>query len=371
MESPPKHSPKTTPYEDDIDLGKLFNKTGGMITSFFNWLGRGFINLGNFSLGILFLLRRHFIWLLAGIIAGVGVGAYFQSKNGIRYTSKMTVRANFNSTRTLYSTIDYFNGLINNRQTGQLSKIFNITPAEASSLLLFEATPIESEKIVSELYTEQFIRQERNSIKRMDTFWIKAIPYQNYKKSLTKYDYPLQDIILTSSNAMIFPKIQQGIVNEVSSNTLLQEMKNAEANINNNEVELLISSIKSLDTLKNVYNKRLTALTEKETGNNLTLVEGRVDVRAPELELYDKLLELKNELKTAKQNSVLESDILMVYAPFGIYGEKEGILKRNITRWSIIGFLSALIIILLIAFYKYITDLEKKLYKTKQSLPRQ
>src|SRR5207237_9303233 len=105
-------------------------------------------------------------------------------------------------------------------------------------------------------------------------FWTKTIPYNEFKNSLTKYDYPLHDITVISSNMMVFQKLQQGILREVTSNKLLQDIKNTEHSINVDEEELLTSSIKSIDTLRNVYYKRLSAVKSGEQGNNLTLMEG-------------------------------------------------------------------------------------------------
>ncbi|HUQ64960.1 MAG TPA: hypothetical protein VM101_02325 [Flavitalea sp.] len=369
MEAKTNVPQRTKPQNDDIDLGHLFDKTGGAIVSFFTWVDTIFSRLGDALLQLLFLLRRNAIWLLAGTLIGVGIGIYFQSKEGARYSSTMTVRANFNSTLSLYNSLDYFNALIANRETGQLVKLFNISPAEASSLKMFEATPVKSEKIVSDMYNEQFMRQEKDAVKRMDTFWTKTIPYKDFKSSLTKYDYPLHDITVISSNVMIFQKLQQGILNEINSNKLLQDIKNTELNINKDEVEILTSSIKSIDTLRSVYYKRLSAVKSGEQGNNLTLMEGGFKTQAPELELYDKLLDLKNELKSVKTNSVLETDILLAYTSFGKIGQKESFLKQTIARWSLIGLLTSLCIILLISLYKNLKDFETR-YNKKQAMSR-
>lgn len=369
METPPKHAPENRTKEEDIDLGKLFDKTGSAISSFFAWLGRAFEAVGNALLNLLFLVRRNLFWLLLGLVIGGAIGFFLQTKNGQRYTSTMTVRTNFNSSRALYSTIDYFNALIENRQIEQLSKIFGISAAEAASLNFFEVNPVKSENIVSDMYNQHFVRQDRNAVRSLDTFWTKTIPYKEYKNSLTKFDYPIHDITLIASNLTVFQKVQAGLTKETTSNVLLQEMKQAELSANNAEVELLASSIRSIDTLKNVYNQRLVKESDRTPSTNVTLVDGNREIQAPELELYDKLIELKNELKTAKVNSVLESDVLMIYAPFGKYGEKEGLLKHNIVRWSIIGLLIALAIIFLLAFNKYLTSLELHRSKNPQDRP--
>lgn len=370
MEAKTNVPSKTKREDDDIDLGQLFNKTGGFIVSFFNWVGNIFLKLGNFLLYILFLIWKNAIWILAGTLIGVGIGIYFQSKNGARYSSTMTVRANFNSSRALYSTIDYFNALINSNQTDMLSKIFRISASEASSLNLFEASPVKSEKSITEMYNDQFMRQEKMTVKRMDTFWTKTIPYKDFKASLTKYDYPVHEITLISSNVTIFPKIQEGLLNEISSNKLLQDIRNAELNINKVELDILNSSIQSIDSLRSVYYKRLSSEKPTDPGNSVTLMEGGVESQAPELELYDKLIDLKNELKTLKSNAVLETDIIMVYSSFGTFGQKESFLKQNIVKWSVLGFLISISVVLLLALSRHLRDLESR-FKTKRIISRQ
>ncbi len=365
MEPTQKPSARPTPKEDDVDLGRLFYKTGGAINNFFLGIGRFFAWLGKALLLFVFFLRKNILWLLIGVAIGAGYGYYLVAKNGKDYHATMTVQANYNSTRALYNTINIFNALVDNRKTDDLSKIFNISKEEAASLRGFSISPVESELIAAQLYKERFLNLYHNTRVRMDTFWIKTVKYEDFKSSLTKFDYPIHEVKATSNNALIFPKIQQGFVTYVSNNESLLAGKATGTSSNEEEIKLLENSIQSLDTLRNSYNKRLTTPSNSREGTNVTMLDGNLAAANPELQLYDKMLQLKDELKMAKSQAVQEREIIQVVSPFGAMGQSAGFLQQKVVQYSLIGLLLAFIIVGAIRLNKYLTSLEKSLNKDK------
>src|SRR5687768_2532184 len=112
MEPRPVTPPHQKKSEEDVDLGQLFYKTGGVLNNIFSGFNRAITHLAHAFLGLLFFLRRNLIWLIIGAAAGLGFGLYQVSKFGHRYSSGITIKANFNSTRALYGSMEYFNSLI-------------------------------------------------------------------------------------------------------------------------------------------------------------------------------------------------------------------------------------------------------------------
>lgn len=364
MDSTQKPNPRQKPEENDIDLGELFYRTGGVISNFFKGLGNLLAKVGDFILRVLFFLRRNLLWLLVGTILGMGYGLFLLKRNGSMYHSNMVVRANYNSSRALYGTMDIFNALISAKRTDNLADLLKISPAEAESLVYFEARPVKSEMITAEMYRDQFMQLDRRAKIRTDTFWINTIKYQDYKTALTKFDYPIHEIEVVSTNERIFAIIQDGIINQISSNELLKSTSAAAIEANKQELDIIVSSIESIDTLRSTYNKRLSASSSREsTGNSVTLVDGYVGAKAPELELYDKLLELKDELKAAKLQAALENGIIQVYSPFGSIGSRVSIFKQNMVRYAIIGFFITLFLLIGINQYKFLKELEIKFHR--------
>lgn len=344
------------------DLGVLIYKSGRSLKKLSTSVGRGFSNFGNAILLTILFLMRNFIWLAIGTCIGLGYGLYVQNKNGTSYSARMTVKSNFNSATAIYSTIDYLNALVSGGQTKELSGIFGISNDEAKRLKGFSASSVESEMIIADLYKEQFLKVSRGNVVRQDTFWVRTLNYEDFKESLTKYDYPFHNISVVSSNPSIFPKLQQGIVRQVSENSLFKELQEKQISSNMREEMLLESSIKKLDSLRIAYNVRLMRgeSPSAPAGNQITLMESNNQQKTPpEIELYDKMLELSDELKNTRRKAVTEKDILEVYSPFNAVGQKMSFLQQSVARYSIIGFLSVLLILMFLAMYKGLLAFER------------
>ena len=362
MEPTPRPGAPLRSSSEEVDLGQLLKSTGGLLSRIMTSL-RSFIRkIGDVVVGVLLFIRRNLLWLIIGWLLGISYGCYQVYKFGNQFTADLTVLANFNSSRSLYGTIDYFTALITNSQTVELAKALKISPEEAAALRGIEANPIKSEIIVSQIYQEQFINNNLGLRPRMDTFWSKTINYQDFKSALTRYDFPVQEITVTSTDAGIFPKIQQGLINKISENRLLQATRIETESANRQTIDLLTASIRHLDTLTLFYNRRLsnTSETTDSRGNNVTLLNGNPTPRFPELEVYNKMLEVSDELKSARNKYVTESDIIQVYSPFPFVGHREAFFKQSVVRFGLNGLLAALLLLVAIRFYKSLSRLEKE-----------
>ena len=169
METGNKTVNSPTQRDPDADINMLLYKTGRAFKQFILWIGRGFKRIETLLLMTLLFLFRNFIWLLVGLILGLAYGLYKQTKSS-GYSSEMVVKANYNSSRSLYNAIEYLNALISTKQTNELSTIFEVTPAEAATLSEFSVEPVKSEMIVAGMYKEEFFQPEMFKRVRLDTF---------------------------------------------------------------------------------------------------------------------------------------------------------------------------------------------------------
>jgi hypothetical protein len=359
-------SKKTPPdYQgSDGDVGFLIYKVGHTVKQFFVWIGRGLSILGEALIAFIVFLFRNAIWLLVGTIVGLAFGYYNYAKQGAYYTSEMTIKANFNSTRSLYNTIEYLNSLIAANKTDDLSKVLGITPAEADQLIEFSGNNVESEIITADMYKAQFMQDEhRNPRIRRDTFWLRTIEYSTFKESLTKFDYPYHNIELKSTNPSIFSKTEKGIVNYISRVQLLQDIKNEQIVSNNDEEKALVAAIQSIDTLRHAYSQRLARgeSTGAPSANQLTVLQSPAtgEMKAPELEVYDKLLDLLDQLKRSRLRNSTENDIIEVISSFNPVGKKLNFFRQNGTRDILTGLILSIIILLFVGSYRKLDEMNK------------
>ncbi len=357
---PSQKEPVYTPgNNNDIDLGFILYKTGHAIKEFIYFLGYCLRNLLKVIILFLMLLRRNVIWLGIGCVIGLGYGLYMNNGNShYHYSSESTVRMNFGSVPSIYNTVNYLNALINQQDTKTLSRLFNLTPTEASTILNFEVSPVMSDMATADLYNDQFLQHRRSDLIRTDTFWVKAIPYADFKPGLTKFDYPVQHLKVVSTEPGIFSKLQLGILSLVSHEEALLQNKTILRNASSEEENILERSLKGLDTLSDTYNKRLLQPdTHKDGAQNNLIIPDRGAIRIPELELYERVLTIKDELSALREKSVLQQEIIQVITPFNATGEKKNVYVPDILKDIFYGWALATIIVLLVLVYKYLGKL--------------
>lgn len=337
-------------------LGKIFTKIGNGIA----WV---FVSLYELLILLFLFIKRKIIWLCLGYILGLAFGLVSYYNTGAVYKSEMIARTNFESNYFLYSQIDYFNSLIKNKRIDDLAMEFNITPEEAKSLIDFQATPIKNNIEAAKLYRKTFLESRRNRNNRLDTIWSKTLRFDEFKEELTDYDFPINKISVRSRKLDVFPKIQQGILNSFNNDPDLKQKKENIQQIRNQEETLLADVLKNIDTLRQVYNKKLTLQAEnKSTGGNQFIL-GERDIRNPELDLYDKSMMIKDELIELRMQSAKEKNVLELYSGFEKTGLQQSAL-RKVGENALYGLVLIFVILVGIEFIRFLNRTEK----SKQSI---
>lgn len=350
------------PENKEIDLGTTLT----VIARGFKKLGDGiafiFRGLGNAILTLLIFLKRRLFWILAAVALGLAWGAYQSISAGNNYTSKMIAKFNYESAVTLYGTLDNLNGLIRDANHDALAHIFSISREEAASFIKFSAEPIEDALAVSDLYKQQYLDGNRSMAARQDTLWLKILPFNEFKKTLTKYNMPLQQITVLVRRPSVLSKLQNGLINLLCSGSVLQRKKSISNQLQVEEENIIISSLQGLDTLRNVYNQRLRNLPKAgDIGStNLNLLDRVMNTSSPELQLYEKELLFRDELKKIRQNAMNNQDIIQVYVPFSEYGNRSNSVFRSAISYGAKAFLAAIVLLLLVECYKFVDKRDKE-----------
>jgi hypothetical protein len=348
--------------DNDMDLGSAMLIIGRGFKSIGRFFANIFTAFVNFILYFLLFLKRRLWWLIGALVIGLALGTYLNKVNGTMYYSVMTARYNFGSTRALYNTVDYLNALIGERRLAEIGKILSISPEEARSVKFFSAHPLQDEKIIADLYNDYYLTSDRSFHIRTDTFWTRTIRYKDFKDGLTKYDLPVHQLIAYSNRSDIFPKIQNGLINAIVGNGSLKKNEEISKKIQEEDEQMLVSSIQGLDTLRMVYNERLRKIeNDPETGaTNLTLLDKATQKQNPELELYDKFLQFKDELKAVRRNTLKNQEIVQVSASFNPVGKKLSILRQSVVTTTARIVVLVLVILLFVELYIALGSYEKK-----------
>jgi len=338
--------------DSDADIGFLLYKVGATLKSFFILIGKILARFGRLIAALFLFWFKNLAWISLGLLLGLAYGSYLYMNSGPGYSSEMVVKTNFQSSRALYSSLSYFNTLIGTSNVNQLSAIFGIKADEAKKLVSFSAQPIEDDLSTNDLYRDRFMPNRVNIIKR-DTFWTRPMPYKEFKNNLNKFDYTVHEISIVSRDQNIFAKMTEGLKKYISSNATLEKLRRAKQASNIKEEKILLAAIDGLDSLRQTYNIRLRKdfpLDNQRTGG-LVLQGPTPIVEAPELELYDKLLELKDELSDFREKAILEDEIIETISGFNPTGQRISVLRENTIRFGIIGIVLATLVVSIIGIF--------------------
>ena len=307
-------------------------------------------------------IKRKLIWLTAGLLLGLSVGLYFYFKEGPVYYSDMVVRANFESARSLYNAIDYFNSLVKDGRTDELMEVFNISEAESRKLIRFEISAIDDELESIKLYKKFISDYNRNNLVK-DTLWAKMIKYPDFKNDLTHYNFPLQKIRVYSNNPGVYRSIQTGLLKSFQQYKDLLELQGKFIDVLKDEEAILKRSLTGLDSLRIAYNKSIIEGARTAGGNNMVLGNNNKNFSNPEIELYDKELLLKDEITDIRNKLIEQQNVFRVTADFNPRGTKVSGYNQEFILYAWYGLLVSFCALLLIECYRYLdkTDKQKSL----------
>ena len=167
---------------------------------------------------------------------------------------------------------------------------------------------------------------------------------------------------MVSTAPDIFPKIESGLINLISGNGTLKKNQELNSEMQNDDERIIVTSLQGLDTLRTVYNERLRMTSaENSTGSaNINVLDKSQLKPNPELELYEKVLQLKDELKTIRNRKLNRLALIQVYASFSPVGKKVSVFKQDSFKYGYITVLIGLLLFILFEAYKGLSLYEKR-----------
>ena len=327
--------------DEEVDLGSLFKAIGKGFQNLFNAIGRFFVSIFNILILGLVFIRNNAIKLGVSIVLGAVVGLILDLTLPKEFSSAMIVEPDFNSAQQLYKNIEFYHELVKQKDSVLLAETLNISVSQASKLKGFYIDPIKNENEKYQLF-DRFI----NSV---DTATVSRVDFKEFKKGFTDFDYKYHQIRVKSLSNGIFEKLSTPIVNSVENNPYFKNQKKInDQNLLQNE-NVLLKSLREVDTLRNIYNEVLITEAQKtEMGTSITMVQGAK--KTNELELFNESLELNKELISNNTAKAETTDILNVVSTFSKVGVKETSILKKYTFLLGIGF--GLLMLLFILFRK-------------------
>ncbi|MCK0178791.1 hypothetical protein MWU50_05760 [Flavobacteriaceae bacterium S0862] len=282
--------PEQQPSEE-IDLGQLFKLIGNAFDRFFRFIGSIFNKFFLAFVWVVFFTKKHFIKLVIALLVGVGLGFLKKLTETPIYESTIVLRQNYNTGEHLNNTIQYYNSLIGQKDSVEISKIFKLPVKQASKIteLVMESNLTENQKMI--LFDEY--------TKELDSARASEIEFKEFIENSKDYDYDIQKLTLKSSVKTNFNQTLLNIVESIENSEFYKKEKEKLIGDLNSKDSVILSALTESKALQEVYKNVLEKSVEDTPSGattSITVGDAKDKNITKEYELFIEDLELKREL---------------------------------------------------------------------------
>ncbi|WP_347923220.1 hypothetical protein [Pontimicrobium sp. SW4] len=353
--------PEQQPSEE-VDLGQLFKLIGNAFERFFKFIGSIFNKLFLAFVWFVFFTKKHFLKLVIAGIIGVILGVVKQKIEDPVYKSTIVIKQNYDTGEHLFNTIEYYNSLIKQKDSIEVSKIFQIKPKQAADIieLEMESNLTDNEKL-------QLFDEYRQSL---DSTLAITINYKDFLENTKDYNYNIQKLTLKSKSKTNFNPVLDTIISNIANSEFFKNEKEKKISDLNRRDEAINTSLKESKELQEVYKKVLDKPTEEQPRGTTTMIsvgDSKEKSFTKEYELFSKDLELRMDLVENETNRKNLEDIIEIVSSQDGDGTRDNRTKLFgiETSWtislSIKLILVSLLLLLLIEFVKYLERFKDKI----------
>ena len=337
--------------EEEVDLGSLFTIIGKGFSKFFNFIGNIFKGIFHFFISILIFLKENSFKIGIAAIIGFAVGIFLEVKSSDTYSSDMLVQPNFKSVSQLYNNINFYNDLVEQRDTLGIQNTFNLDKETAASLKEFSIEPIANENDIINAYND-FVLEA-------DTTTVSSYTFEDFKASFKDLDYKTHEINVIAEKNDVFNKLDEIIISSVVKNKYFSRVKELTNENLNRTDSLLRQNLGQVDSLRKVYMQVMIEEAKKQS-NGTSIDLGGEKRSTKELELFATKQNLNSELTDIVIDKSEKYEVVNVISNFQPVGYKiDGVSENKAVQFSILGILLMVVILLFTKINTYLGNYKK------------
>ena len=337
--------------EEEVDLGSLFVIIGKGFSNFFNFIGNIFKGIFHFFISILIFLKENSFKIGIAAIIGFAVGIFLEIKSSDTYSSVMLVQPNFKSVNQLYNNINYYNDLVEQKDTVGIQNTFNLDKETAASLKEFSIEPIANENDIINAYND-FVLE-------VDTATVSSYAFEDFKASFKDLDYKTHEINVIAEKNDVFNKLDEIIISSVVKNKYFSRVKELTNENLNRTDSLLRQNLGQVDSLRKVYMQVMIEEAKKQS-NGTSIDLGGEKRSTKELELFATKRNLNSELTDVVIDKSEKYEVVNVISNFQPKGsEIKGVENNKGVQLAILSSILVIFILLLLRLNNYLSAYRK------------
>ncbi|MDG2349440.1 MAG: hypothetical protein P8L65_02035 [Flavobacteriaceae bacterium] len=284
---------------EEVDLVQLLKLIGSGFKSIAIFIGHILNKFFFVFVWIVFFTKKNILILIISAFVGLLFGYIVEYKMGPLYKSSMIIKQNYNTGKSLYNSLEYFNGLLAEGDFDALSKELLIDTSYISSIKDF--------KMESFITENQRYVEYNNYLKGLDSVLASEYDYDTYLEEIDESIYKTQLLTIRATSNDNFNLVFKAISSKMNTIPFFQREQERDIRELENTALALNAAIRESDSLQKTYKKVLENTLDLENGSQTSITfEGTDDNnRTREYELYKSNIGLRKELvsiERAKEN---------------------------------------------------------------------
>lgn len=339
--------------DEEVDLIRLLNYFKNGIKSVFRRIG----NFFEWLIQFIILLKKNWLILLALTSLGCLIALYshFNMDGSKSVNYEMVIQSNPISNLQLYA----FSEEVKNQKS--LPSKTSSQGIELARSLGLKKMKIEAIEKTEDIINNYFDQIEIASIRaeQTDTLYYQSFDINKHKSKMEPTDFSFQKIKIKVENNISPEEIQNGILDYLNNSSVVKNEQENKLKLLESYEYQLERNIVNIDSI--LVAKAISSKMAPTSGSDQLLVNtaSRMNVEADLLrysEVFNRKLHSTKKLISHYENGINPVTNLHPTEEFSF-------LSKPIIRYGILGFLTAIILILLLEFNRYLNRYENRKYK--------
>lgn len=304
--------------------------------------------------GLSFFFKKRALILGSALVAGLILGVVLEQTTPPSYKSRITLKQNYPTGENLYGSVDYYNGLIRDKDYNILSQILGLNQVTTETITGFEIEPVltENDKLIM---FDQYIRG-------LDSLAASKIEYEDYVDNIEAYKHVMQRISIFSEKRVNFKNVFDNIIDNINTNPFFVNERDKELTQLNQQKAALERSLAQSDSLQNTYKRVLEQQMDNKTSSEIGITfEGNNDKnKTREYDLYKNDVELRREIVKIDRRLKDRANIVEIISSKQDNGfidkgkELLGVTTPTKLYYTIVFTVFSLIILLGLEFFRFL-----------------
>ena len=284
---------KSRQQNEEVDLGQLFVMIGNTINRFFQFIASIFKNLFFGFVWVVFFVKKHTVVFSIATVTGLISGFVLEKTSDPIYKSTITVRQNYQTGENLYGSIDYYNGLLKDRDYKILGDVLGLSEESSKEVVSFDIEPV--------ITNNDLLIMFNDYVEDLDSLALSKVEYDEYVNNINEYRHPFQQISIKSKTRANFNSVFNNIVGNILTNEFFVNEQKKDILELTQTKQALVKALKQSDSLQETYKKVMQMDSNRLSDVGITFEGNTENEKTREFDLFMNDIDLREDIVTVER----------------------------------------------------------------------